>query len=390
MDSRQLEERLKLGEDSRHEFKSVAHTGFKIDAGDLAKEIAALANTAGGYVILGVEDDGAVSGIGDAKQSDRLMLQVSDVCLNRLRPSVTCSQYKLGIRGGTVLVVEVTGFSPARPHLVDNVAYVRDANRKRPATRDEQVRMLESVDYHFDEQAVRDASIADLDPTVLLPLLGDAADPSAATPDTLRALQCLTAEGQPSLAGLLVAGRDPGRFLRDARISALRLPGREIGGDISHHEEITGRLGDQFRAAVTFLDVHVPAPSSVQGYDRVHTGLPPAAVREAVLNAIIHRDYRMASQIKIFVFDDRVEIVNPGGLLNSVTLDSIRLLGTSQRRNPLIAALVTQLEARRVEGAGIGIPRLINATRARGLPDPEFSVDGGHFRVVLRTRPAPA
>lgn len=89
------------------------------------------------------------------------------------------------------------------------------------------------------------------------------------------------------------------------------------------------------------------------------------------------------------MFDDRVEIVNPGGLLNSLTVDTIRLLGTSQRRNPVLAALVTRLEARRVEGVGIGVPRLIEAMRARRLPDREFSVEGGHFRVVLRAAPSP-
>lgn len=295
MDARQLEERLTLGEDSRHEFKSVARNNFTIDAGDLAKAIAAMANTAGGYVILGVEDDGTASGIGDAKQADALMRKVADATLNRLRSPVTCTQYKLRVNNVAVLVVEVPGFSPDRPHLVDGLAYVRDANRSRSATRDEQVRMLESVDYHFDEQPVRDSTLADLEPSVVLPLLGDDADPAAvASPEALRALKCVDADGAPTVAGLLVLGRDPCRFLPEARISALRLPGREVGLEITHHEEITGRLGEQFEAAVRFLDVHVAAPSSMQGYDRVQTGLPPAAVREAVLNAIIHRDYRPA------------------------------------------------------------------------------------------------
>jgi ATP-dependent DNA helicase RecG len=391
MDARQLEERLTLGEDSRHEFKGVARNGFTIDAGTLAKAIAAMANTAGGYVILGVEDDGTVTGIGDMKQADALMRKVSDVCLQNVQRSVSCAQHKLQVRGAAVLAVEVPAFSVDRPHFVGGVAYVRDANRSRQATRDELIRIVQSINYHFDEQKVDRATLADIDPTVVLPLLGpgyDARALDAHMTAMLRALKCVDDDGVPTIAGMLLLGREPEHWFPDARITALRFGEGDSLSEFIDRKEIQGRLTDQVRVALEFLDLHVGAPSVIEDHERRELGVPRIAYREAVLNAVMHRDYRIASQIKVFVFDDRIEFVNPGGLLNHLTLDSIRIGGISQRRNPVLASLVGRLAAQRPESVGIGVPEMIRSMRGRGLPDPEFSVEGGHFRVVLRSQPA--
>ncbi|MET0405495.1 MAG: ATP-binding protein, partial [Cystobacter sp.] len=125
----------------------------------------------------------------------------------------------------------------------------------------------------------------------------------------------------------------------------------------------------------------------VEGLERVEEGIPEKVLREAVLNAMAHRDYRAASQVRIFVFDDRVEIVNPGELLNQLTMDGIRLGGISQRRNPVLAGLLAR--ARRRENMGMGVPEMMRLMRERKLPPPEFSLEAGHFRVVLRLEAPP-
>lgn len=390
MDAHRIEERLTLGEDSRHEFKSVARHGFTIDARDLAKEIAALANTAGGYIVLGVEDDGSVTGVGDMQQADALMLKVADVSLQTVQKAVTCTQHKLRVHDQALLVVEVPSHSPDRPHFVGGLAYVRDANRSRQATRDELIRMLESADYHFDEQLVGGSTLADIDPGLVAPLLGSGYAPGLLEDHrlpVLRALKCLGDDDVPTVAGVLLLGRDPTRWLPDARISAVRFPGSTLGPEFLDRKEFHGRLTEQLRLAMEFLEVHVLAPARIEGWERRELGLPSLALREALVNAIMHRDYRAASQIKLFVFDDRVEIVNPGGLLNRLTLDSIRLGGISQRRNPVIASLVARIAEQRLESVGIGVPEMLRAMRERALPAPEFSLEGGHFRVVLHARP---
>ncbi|WNG20786.1 hypothetical protein F0U63_43375 [Cystobacter fuscus] len=379
----ELEQRLKLGEDTVTEFKSTVVNNYQVDSKDIAKAITAMANTKGGLLFLGVEDDGMVSGAGTPQQVDKLMLQVSNICQS-IQPPLTCSFQKLEFQGQTLLVVEVPRFSAERPYHAAGKYYVRDANQSREARRDELRRLLESADYHFDEEPVAGSRFEDLDPEairVFLAILYDEPD-EASGRQLLSALQCLDATGTPTVTGMLLFGREPQRRFLDARISAVLVKGTELTSDFVDRKEITGRLFDQVDDAVTFLKKNVRSPSHVEGLERIEEGLPEKVLREAVLNAVAHRDYRAASQVRIYVFDDRVEIVNPGELLNQLTLEGIRIGGISQRRNPVLAGLLAR--ARRRENLGMGVPEMIRQMKARKLPPPEFSVGNGHFRVVLR------
>lgn len=385
MTTEELEKRLKLGEDAVTEFKSAVVSSYQVDTKDIAKAITAMANTKGGHVFIGVEDDGTVSGAGTLQQADKLMLQVSQACQNIIQPPIFCALQKLEAQGETVLVVEVPRFSADRPYHTGGKYYVRDANQSREARRDELIRLLQSADYHFDEEPVEGSRLEDLDPGAIRSFLSSIYDePDLETNSThlLSALQCVDRNGTPTVTGTLLFGREPQRKFPDARISAVLVKGTEMTSDFVDRKEMGGRLLDQVEDAVTFLKKNVRAPSHVEGLERVEEGLPEKVLREAVLNAVAHRDYRAASQVRIYVFDDRVEIVNPGELLNQLTLDGIRVGGISQRRNPVLAGLLAR--ARRRENLGMGVPEMIRQMKAKKLPPPEFSVSAGHFRVVLR------
>lgn len=385
MESADLETRLRLGEDGRTEFKSVARDG-KIDARDLAKAIVALANTRGGSIYVGVEDDGTPTGVGTVQQADALMRQASKVCQDAIHPAITCGLSKVAVRSVTLLVIEVPAFSVDRPYRAGSAYYIRDATRSREAKREELIRLLESAGAHFDEQPVSGATLEELERGSVQKFLAAAYDPSAATEHAryLRALKCVDESGTPTVAGVLFFAKDPGQWLPDARVSAVRFPGRAITSEFADRRELAGRLPDQLEGAIGFLERHVAAPSDVKSDDwkRVERGIPQRVLREAVLNALAHRDYRAASQVRVLVFDDRVEIVNPGGLLNRLDLDSIRIGGISQRRNSVVAALVARTAQR--ESRRIGVPEMIRLMKARGLPEPEFDLRAGHFRVSLR------
>lgn len=386
----EIEKALRLGEDSFVEFKEVARCNYQIDTADIAKTIASLANTRGGHVILGVGDDGQPTGVGSLLQADALMRQVAQLCQERIRPAMACAIAKRELRGALLIVIEAPAFSPDRPHLVDGRCYVRDANQSRPATRDEQIRILQSADYHFDEQAVEGSSLDDLDFSAVQAFLSSSEDqppPNREFPRYLQALRCLDKENCPTVSGIVFFGKAPDRWLPDARVSAVRFPGTVMSGDFCDRKEIAGRFPDQMEAAIAFLEREVATPARLEGFERVEKGIPAAVLREALVNAMIHRDYRAASQVRIFVFDDRMEIINPGALLNQLTLESIRIGGISQRRNPVICSLTGRLARR--ELYGLGVPQMIRLMRERGLPEPEFALDGGHFRVVLRREPMP-
>ena len=388
MDPTSLETRLRLGEDSRTEFKGVAATNFDVDVGDLARAVAAFANTGGGQIFLGVEDDGAVTGTGTVAQADALMRKVSQACRDRVRPAMACEVTKALWRETLLLIVEVPGFAPDRPYLVDGVLYIRDGSQIQRGTRADLIRITQSVDYHFDEQPVRGAARDDLDLSLVhhfVSVMYDRSPDAGELAGYLRNLGCLDASDTPTVAGVLFFGRDPQRWLIDATVSAARLPGSEPTTQFLDREEIGGRLTEQLRGAMAFFSKHLESPSRVEGREQKELRVPTDVLREAVLNALAHRDYRMASQTRLFVYDDRVEIVNPGELLNRLTLENIRL-GISQRRNPRVAALLARAHSARREHLGVGIPEMFLLMRERGLPEPTFRIDGGHFRVVLRTR----
>jgi ATP-dependent DNA helicase RecG len=388
MDPVRLEERLRLGEDSRAEFKSVARSQFDIDIDDLARSVAALANAGGGHVILGAENDGTASGVGSVEQADRLMIKASQACRERLRPPIACAFVKAIVGGVSLLVIEVPAFTPERPYLVHGKLYLRDGARTVEGSGADMRRIAQSSDYHFDEQPVRGASRDDLDFAAVEEFLRNAYgrpwDPEEAWVYLQRALGCVDDEDVPTVAGVLVLGRQPERWLPEARVSAVRFPGTEASGEFVDRQEIGGRLTDQFTGAVAFLSKHLLNPSRIEGWARTEHGIHPDVLREAVLNALAHRDYRMASQTRVFLFDDRVEISNPGDLLNRLTIESIKA-GIGQRRNPRVAALLAVAHSERRENLGLGIRLMVRLMRERGLPEPVFTVDAGHFRVVLKT-----
>ncbi|MBI2060042.1 MAG: putative DNA binding domain-containing protein [Nitrospirae bacterium] len=390
VDAAQIQQRLSLGEDSRTEFKGVAKAGFDVDLDIMAKAIVAFANSGGGVILIGVEDDGSLSGIGDMGQADSIMRKVSQACRDKVHPPISCTQNKIMVGEMPLLVVEIPGFSTDRPFRAGHLYYVRDANRSREASRDELVRLLQSADSHFDETPVSGSTYEDLDQQATSEFTQEMYGRNFTEeelPRYLQELKCLDPSGIPTLAGILFFAKFPGKWLLDARISAVRIRGKEFRHDVKDQQDITGRISQQLESVLAFIRKQIVSPSHIEGWDRVEQpgpgGIPEEALREAVLNALAHRDYRASSQIRLFVFDDRIEIVNPGGLLNKLTIENIKN-GITQRRNPIISALLNRTTKR--ESIGFGVPEMIRRMRQLGAPDPDFREEGGHFRVVLSGR----
>ncbi|RKH06863.1 hypothetical protein D7Y13_21865 [Corallococcus praedator] len=386
-----LEQLLRMGEDSLTEFKGVVKKNFQFDLDDIAKAIASMANTKGGLLLIGVEDDGTVTGTGDMKQTDVLMMQVSQLCQDRIEPPLICTTQKREHQGLTLLQVEIPAFSPSRPHRAGKVYYVRDGNRSREAKREELVRMLQSTDAHFDEQEVTGATVEDLDTEAVRAFFANVSPrqvPEQNIGPHLTALKCMERTGVPTVAGILMFGKEPTRWLLDARISAVRVKGTTVSSTFLDRQEMEGRLLDQIEQASAFIQRNIAAPSHVQGMVRVEDGLPVEVIREAVLNAVTHRDYKPASQIRISIFDDRIELTNPGDLLNHLTLENIRQGGISQKRNPVLASLLAK--AQRRENLGFGVPDMVQVLRDRGFKEPTLEVTAGHFKLVLWTKRADA
>ncbi|MBZ0118194.1 MAG: putative DNA binding domain-containing protein, partial [Sandaracinaceae bacterium] len=377
----EIEARLRTGEDSRTELKSARPLP---DADDLGKEIVAFANSGGGDLLLGISDDGAIEGVGSVKDAERIQRTIVQLCADRITPPIRLRTFVVEVRGELVVVARVPGFLPDRPFRGRSKYFVRDGNVSREARPDELRRALVSGGtLSFDEQPAEGSSLEDLDSAALDELLARVAphaEPHGRS-RILRDLKITSDDGVPTYAGLLMFARDPQAFLIDAYVSIVRLAGTRFGDPKRDAKEVRGTVTRQLEETADYLRLHVEGAVSTAGVERVEHAVPVEVWRELVANALAHRDYQIPSQTRVFVFDDRVEIANPGTLLNRLTMDGIRLGGISQRRNPHLAALIARARGR--ESWGLGIPRVLQLIEEAGLPVPELRIESGEFRVVV-------
>ena len=382
MQEAEVKRLIRQGEDSYTEFKeATAHPD------NLAATIVAFANTDGGRLILGVSDRKTVIGVPDA---DQVMQRIDQICTHNVEPPLICFQEKVHLGEQLVLIVHVPKGSE-RPYRTNRgVYYVRTASGRRQASRDELRRLYQSAFALFpDELPVPDTGLTDLNSPYfeatfkrLYDMSADEADLSLSR--LLQNLKLMKDE-KLTVAGVLLFGRHPQRHLPFARVSAVHFYGPEMGERFRDRKEIEGTLDQQIEGALAFLDLRLPLPGRIEGlHRRDEPEFPQFVLREAVANAVAHRDYTIRGQVRVFIFDDRVEIINPGELPNTVTLDNI-LFGIHVERNPLLVTFLAKLGL--MSRVGTGIPRMIQAMRKAELPPPEFRIIDGQFSVTLR-RPA--
>ena len=394
----QVQATLRLGEDSRNEFKSV--TRGLPNADDLAAAIVAFANAQGGRLWLGVDDDGSPSGVGDRRAADRLLQLIDNVCLQNVEPPLACFPEKVEHLGKVLVVVDVPAFAPGRPYRTQRgIYYIRGgASRRIASTEDVRGLVLSgAAGAHVpDEMPVPGTTPADLDATRFATYFAQVhkeVPPTDATAfDRLLLNLRIRRDDGLSLLGLLCFGKDPQRILPWARITAVRSPGTEVGLDLLDRKDFGGTLESQIAAAEEFVQRHLASPVAIRGFDPeqstgmpTHHDLPLEAVREAVRNAVAHRDYAVKAQINITLYDDRLEVVSPGRLLNTVTVDAMKAGRAHVERNPLICATLAKRGL--MTERGTGVRRMVVVMRERGLPDPEIEERGPSLLVTLRAKP---
>lgn len=264
--------------------------------------------------------------------------------------------------------------------------------QERLASADERARLLEASGlFHFEETPVPKTSIDDLDLNAFAKYYRHIYDipleksdmPLTAILQNMRLLVADAADtSRLSVAGLLLFGKQPQDYLFYSRVTAVRWAGLEAGEEIIDRQEITGRLPQIIQAAEAFILRNTRLRTRIEAVQQEdYYEYPRPAIREAIVNAVAHRDYSLSgSQVRIFIFDDRLEIYSPGRLPNSVTLDNIRT-HFSRARNEIIARVLLNLGY--VNILGSGIPRMIRLLRSHSGREPDFEVRGDLFFVRL-------
>jgi ATP-dependent DNA helicase RecG len=342
----------------------------------LAERLASLANTDGGNVLVGVGRRGTVGLRHPVLAQDKAVAASAAV-----DPQLIIPLPKLvDLEGMVVLLISVP---PGLPHVyaVRGRYLVRSAGRVRPLAPAELRRlMLERGELAWESRPVSGASLDDLDWDSVERYGGELGGAVSDATELLVRRGCLTADAKPTRAGMLLFGRDPQRFLPHARLTAAQFPGLHVADEFIR-QDVEGRLADQIRRAEAFLVANMRVGARLSGLEREERlEYPREAVREAVVNAVAHRDYSMrGDEIRVLMFADRIEIYSPGRLPGPVTVHN--LVRERYSRNASIVQVLSDMGY--IERLGYGIDRMIGLMRDYGLPEPVFSESAAGFQVTL-------
>jgi len=368
----ELLEILASGENSGVEFKR-----DDLSTRDLAKELVAFSNLAGGIVLLGVEDDGSVTGL----TRDNLEEWVMNVCRDKIRPEIVpFFEVVRDVRDGDdIAIVRVTpGYDVhALWHHSTKRYLMRVGTQSREASQEELARLFQRRgSVRAELRPVSGAKHVDLDLRRLRNYFSDIRQQGVPADEDQNAWQSLlfnteiiTEEGV-SVGGMLLFGKTPNRFLPHAGIDAVAYPGTEPNYDARERTALRGPMaplldeaGDivengLVEQALDFVQRNTPVVVETLGGRRVERpAYPRDALREGIVNALIHRDYLLTStDVELAVYSDRLEIVSPGRPPNGITPDRMRS-GARAARNQLLKDMMR--DYRYLENMGMGIPRKI-------------------------------
>ena len=366
MEAIELIELIGRGEDSHTQFKRAQDV---TNTTSLAGEMAAFSNSKGGRILIGVDDLGRVVGLTN-EDIRRLNNLVANVASQNVRPPINPDTENVATRDGTVMVVTIrAGIS--KPYA-DNqgVYWMKCGANKQPITAREEIqRMFQSGDLvHADEVPVAGTTVGDIDlkhfGDYFAKQYGESIDKALET-DRLSLGQLLSNLGlvrdeSLNLAGLMLFGSAPQRHRPAFVVKAVSFVGNDPAGDkYRDSEDLAGCLRDLHRGTMSFLTRNL---RRLQGGKGVNTEgdleVPVAALEELVVNMLLHRDYFISAPWRVFIFDNRIELISPGVLPNNLTVQNIRN-GVSIIRNPLIASFATKGNELPYRGIGTGIRRAL-------------------------------
>ena len=382
----ELLEIIASGENSGVEFKR-----DDLRTQDLAEELVAFSNFQGGIVLLGVEDDGTITGLMRRDLEEWVM----NVCRDKIRPAIIpFFEMVRGVKNNhDIAIVRVTRGYDVHTlwHNNTNKYLIRVGTQSREATREELARLFQQRgSVRAELRPVSGATLANLDRRRLRNYFGDIRQQDVPVDEDIESwhsllinTEVMTEEGV-TVGGMLLFGTTPNRFLPHAGIDAVAYPGSEQDYDAQERAALRGPMtpllsqgGDivengLVEQALDFVQRNTRVVVEAQGGRRVERPVYPRdALREGIVNALIHRDYLLTStDIELAVYSSRLEIVSPGRLPNGITPDRMRF-GTRSARNQLLKDVMR--DYRYLEHMGMGIPRkIVRGMREHNGTEPDL------------------
>ena len=406
----ELARRIRLGEDSALELKSIRVEGARVYSphrNGLADELAALANGRGGTLVLGVDDETRqVQGIPLA-DLDTVEGWVREICNDLIKPALDADILKLELAnadGAPTPVLHVEVPRSLFVHESPGGYFRRIGSSKRKMAPEVLARAFQQRSQsrlvRFDESTVPGTRRDDLHYALTERLLHSDAAPSVddgmgESDDVLRKLGILGGAGDAAneltLAGALLCTEDPQRWLRHAYVQAVSYAGERADADYqADARDIGGPLDAQVLDALHFVRRNMLVRAAKKTARMERPQFSERAVFEALVNAVAHRDYSMTGmRIRLHLFNDRLELLVPGALANTLTADSLHLRQAS--RNELVVSLLARCPAptglgrtRMMDRRGDGVPIILKECRELSGRPPTYSVvDDAELRLVM-------
>lgn len=390
-----------------------SYVEFKRDDGQadsIAKEMSALLNLEGGLILLGIEDDGSVTGL--ARNRGEAERWVMNIARQNLQPEVIPRWSSVTLEGEKVIgIIRLPSDSPGKPYKAKRgrgwTTYVRVGSTSRAATREEEGRLYQSARIiRYDIKPIAETGFESLDLNLLDNYFRDILKRKE-VPDLedgeswgrLLLNTDLLAEDDgviyATVAGLLLFGGNPNRRLPQAGVTATAFPRDEKDYDTTDEELIRGPLVSAFSRSgrilekgvidrtVDFVMRNMGTSAWLEGGRRRRKkAFPEDAVRESIVNAVAHRDYTiLGTDIEVSLYDDRLEIISPGRLPNGVTVEKMKE-GLRAARNEMLKEILRDYGY--VEHLGMGVRnRIIRSMLEHNGKAPDLVEDGERFVVRL-------
>lgn len=382
MDALELLDLIQMGESSKVQFK------LRVDnANSIGAEMVAFSNTKGGLLIVGVEDKtGEINGLSfEELQSTNELLANS--ASNNVKAPIYIYTETVKIKEQNVIVAHIAE-GTSKPHMDNNgIIWVKNGSDKRKVIAKEEIaRLLQSSGNLFaDETLVNGTTVNDIDEDFFQEFIVSKTKKTIeelgqSTSSVLSNLGMIK-EGKLSLGGLVLFGKNPQQFRPTFTVQCISFVGNDISSTEYRDKEepFTGNLKELYEKTLSFITRNLKKKQIKEGFNtQSELEIPIQTIEELLVNALIHRDYFILSSIKVFIFDNRIEIISPGRLPNTLTIDNIKI-GTSIPRNPILFTNARYILP--FVGVGSGIPRALENS-----PDLELinDVDREVFIAILK------
>jgi len=357
---------------------------------EIVETVSAFSNTKGGIIIVGLDDNKNLVGISIGKGT---IEGLTNKILTNTEPKIYPEIEVVNKQRKKLILIKVDKY-PFDVVLAFGRPFKRVGKNTVRMNKDEYKRRILEIhkkEIYFDGQPLTDAKINDVDDEKLKQFVKKAreerkldVDEKEPTRNILKKLKLLKGDSLTN-AAILLFGRTPEKFFNQIGIKCVKFKGIDVTGEMLDFKEIENDLFTEVQEVEKFIFSNISLKAWIEEGKikrQERWEYPPKAIREALVNAIVHRDYRSPSKIQIRIFDDRIEFWNPGKLPEGWTVETLKEEHTSEPFNPLIARMFFWVGY--IEEVGTGTNKMIKWCKEWGLPEPDFQTKSGNIVVIFR------